>query len=59
MRLTIEPTARIERVNGTPCRVYLWAIAEPGRRFPFGFEQGLILDSDPEETSGAVQRPTT
>ena len=46
-----------DRVVDTANQYHLWALAEPGLTFPFGFAMGLQLDHDPAETSGAVQRP--
>lgn len=44
------------RLVDTANQYHLWALASPGDRFPFGFEERLVQDGHAPE-SGVVQRP--
>ena len=45
------------RAVDTANQYHLWVFKEPGPAFPFGFSEGLRLDRDDTDTSGAKQRP--
>jgi hypothetical protein len=45
------------RVVDTANQYHLWAIVEPGARFPVGFEQGSRVGADDAARVGARQRP--
>ena len=46
-----------DRVVDLANQYHLWVIDDPKYRFPFGFSEGLVSDSDVAESIGAKQRP--
>ena len=45
------------RLVDTSNQYHLWVLAEPGRKFPFGYTDRLVMDEEAAKSVGAVQQP--